>query len=251
MTSRPSHPRRSLAASDADPAAPAAPARSPVDRFLETLAATAKPAAMPGVRGRLIFALDATASRQPTWDRACHLQAEMFAAAAALGGLEVQLVYYRGFRECKASRWLSDAAALTRTMTGVSCLGGHTQIGRVLGHALKEAGKGRVNALVFVGDAMEEDIDTLCDAAGRLGLNGVPCFLFQEGQDPAARNGFRQIARLSGGAWCPFDSSSAEQLRDLLAAVAAFAAGGTSALLKLAREKPALLALTDQMGRKR
>lgn len=223
------------------------PARSQVDAFLTQLASVPKPTAHTGTRGRLIFALDATASRQPTWDRACHLQAEMFAAAAALGGLDVQLVFYRGFAECKASRWVSNAAALTQTMTGVQCLGGHTQIGRVLSHALKEADKARVNALVFVGDAIEEDIDSLCHTAGQLGLKGLPCFLFQEGDDPAARNAFQQIARLSGGAYCRFDSASAQQLKDLLAAVAAFAAGGAPALQKLARDTPALLALTKQI----
>ena len=35
--------------------------------------------------GRLLFALDATASRQATWDSASHLQAQMFGEAAALG----------------------------------------------------------------------------------------------------------------------------------------------------------------------
>jgi hypothetical protein len=231
---------------DETPPAPAAE----VDAFLAKLATAPKRDAVPSKRGRLIFALDATASRQPTWDQACHLQAEMFAAAAALGGLEVQLVFYRGFGECKAGRWVSDAAALTKTMTGVQCLGGHTQIGRVLSHALKEAGNGPVNALVFVGDAIEEDIDALCHAAGQLGLKGLPCFLFQEGDDPAARNAFQQIARLSGGAWCPFDRNSAAKLKDLLAAVAAFAAGGKPALKRLAAAKPALLALTQQMDRR-
>ena len=49
--------------------------------------------------GRLIFALDATASRQPTWDQACQLQGEMFVETAAIGGLNIQLVWYRGFGE--------------------------------------------------------------------------------------------------------------------------------------------------------
>ena len=97
---------------------------------------TVKPAT---ARGRLIFALDATASREATWDRACRLQGEMFEATAALGGLDVQLVFYRGFGECKASRWLGAAADLHHAMQGVSCAGGETQIVRVLSHALKEA----------------------------------------------------------------------------------------------------------------
>src|SRR5437868_11660485 len=112
-----------------------------------------------GGRGRLIFALDATASREPSWDRACRIQGEMFEATAALGGLDVKLIYYRGFNECKASRWLANAADLHRVMRAVSCLGGETQIERVLDHAIAENQKQRLGALVFVGDAMEENVE--------------------------------------------------------------------------------------------
>ena len=200
-----------------------------VDVFLQKLAAMPKVRAA-GPRGRLIFALDATASRQPTWDQACEIQAEMFSATAALGGLDVQLVYYRGFGEFEASPWLADAGALTRLMTGVRCLGGRTQIGKVLDHALAETGRRRVNALVFVGDAVEEPVDLLCERAGRLGVLGLPMFLFHEGRDPAVEDAFRQMARLSGGACCPFDAASAGQLRELLRAVAVYAVGGWPAL---------------------
>src|SRR5690349_8271430 len=192
-----------------------------VDAFLRKVASAPPPsAARTGRRGRLIFAMDATASRQPTWDRACRIQAEMFQATDALGGLSIQLVFYRGFRECLASPWMDKSADLSRRMTGVSCLGGQTQIARVLAHALKETRREKVNALVFVGDAMEEDVDLLCHRAGELGLLGTPAFVFHEGNDPVAGKAFEQIARLSGGAACPFDGSSAQQLRDLLGAVA-------------------------------
>lgn len=223
--------------------------RSDVDAFLDRL--RAMPARSgPQRRGRLIFALDATASRKPTWDRACHIQAEMFHETAALGGLDVQLVFYRGFRECKSSKWQSDPAALGRVMTGVACLGGQTQIGKVLGHARAEAGRGRVDALVFVGDAFEEDIDAVCHAAGELGVLGVPVFVFHEGGNPVAAEAFRQIARLTRGAYCPFDASSADRLKDLLAAVAVYAAGGRRALADLgARRGEAVRLLTSQLGR--
>src|SRR5215510_13510672 len=112
-----------------------AAARSEVDAFLQKLAAM--PSVRPaGQRGRLIFALDATASRQPTWDRACHIQAEMFKETAALGGLDIQLVFYRGFGEFEASAWFDRTDDLLKKMTAVTCLGGETQIGKVLTHAL-------------------------------------------------------------------------------------------------------------------
>ena len=199
-----------------------------VDAFLRDL--NSAPVRAGSGRGRLIFALDATASREPTWDRACRLQGEMFEATAALGGLDVKLVYYRGFNECKASRWLSSAADLHRVMRSVFCVGGETQIERVLAHALAETKKRRVGALVFVGDAMEENIDRLCQLAGELGLNGVPIFLFHEGGSATAGRAFQQMARLSHGAYLRFDAASADRLKDLLGAVAVYAAGGYRAL---------------------
>ena len=217
-----------------------------VDAFLDKVRSAPQPSG--GGRGRLIFAMDATASRQPTWDRACHLQAEMFQSTQALGGLEVQLVFYRGFKECKASKWMTDAPALAKTMTSVMCLAGQTQIARILSHGLKEAEKRKVNALVFVGDCMEEDIDHLGHLAGQLGLKGLPCFIFHEGNDPIARNAFEQIAKLSGGACCSFDSSSPKQLQDLLSAVAVYAAGGRKALADFSEKRGGVtLKLTHQV----
>src|SRR5512142_400321 len=179
------------------------------------------PAAAGGKRGRLIFALDATMSRQPTWDTACMLQAEMFREAASVGGLDIQLVYFRGLHECRASGWVASGEKLATLMGRISCVGGHTQIGKVLAHARAEHARQRVQALVFVGDAMEEPIDTLCATAGELGILHVPVFMFQEGHDPIAENAYREIARLSAGAYSRFDSGSAQQLGELLRAVAA------------------------------
>ncbi len=222
-----------------------------VAAFLRKLSATpaVKPAA--GVRGRLLFALDATASRQPTWDRACHIQAEMFKETAALGGLDVQLAFYRGFGEFRALPWTARSDDLVRQMTGVSCLGGLTQIDKVLSHALAETKRARINALVFVGDCMEEDVDRLCHSAGQLGLLGVPAFMFHEGEDAGAVRAFRQIARLTNGACCRFDANSASQLRELLAAVAVFAAGGRAALVDYSRRRGGVtLQIAHQIGKR-
>jgi hypothetical protein len=218
-----------------------------VDAFLRRVAATPAPVKQ-GETGRLIFAMDATASREPTWDRACQIQGEMFDATASLGGLSVQLVYYRGFGECRASRWVQDSRALVRAMTAVHCLGGHTQIRKVLRHALDETQAQRVHALVFVGDSMEEDVDELCAVAGELGLRGVPAFMFHEGQNPAAALAFRQIARLTNGAYLRFDASSARQLKELLGAVAVYAAGGRKALKHYSRDRgEAVLQIAHQI----
>lgn len=229
------------------PTAAKAEVSAEVDTFLRDLQ-RAPPPPRSGVRGRLIFALDATASREPSWDRACRIHGEMFEATAALGGLDVKLVYYRGFNECKASRWMSNAADLHRVMRAVSCLGGETQIERVLAHALAETKRQRVGALVFVGDAMEESVDRLCQLAGELGLNGVPIFLFHEGDNPIAARAFRQMAKLSRGAYLRFDLASADRLKDLLGAVAVYAAGGYRALSAYGEKKGGdVLRLTAQL----
>jgi hypothetical protein len=179
---------------------------------------------------RLLFAVDATASRQPTWDHARHLQQGMFHASGKVATLAVQLCYYRGFGEFRASRWLTDSAELSRLMGGVRCEGGHTQIARLLRHAQEEHRKATVRALVFIGDAVEENPDSLCDLAGQCGILQLPLFLFQEGSDQQVEQTLRTMAKLSGGAYARFDDSSADILAGLLGAVASFATGGRAAL---------------------
>ena len=202
----------------------------------------------PGQTGRLIFAMDATASREPSWDRACQIQGEMFEATRGLGGLQIQLVWYRGFGEFEACPWSASSAELVQRMTAVRCRAGETQIEAVLAHAIAETKLRKVNAVVFGGDCVEENVDSLCQRAGELGLLGVPAFIFHEGGEPVARRCLEEIARLTGGAYCPFDAGSAEALRDLLAAAAAFAAGGRIALEDFGRRRGgAALLLTQRM----
>lgn len=218
-----------------------------VEAFLKRVAAAPNPARSG--RGRLIFAMDATASREATWTQAQAIHADMFKAAADLGGLDVQLVYYRGFGECRAAKWTADPDRLLAQLRHVQCVGGQTQIGKILGHALAETKKARVHAIVFVGDCMEENVDALSAQAGQLGVLGVPLFVFQEGGDEIAHRAFVHMAKLSGGACCRFDPSAAGQLRDLLKAVAVFAAGGRAALMDYGKKTGGVaLRLTHQMG---
>jgi hypothetical protein len=201
-----------------------------VDKFL---------AAIRPPRGRLIFALDATMSRQPTWDRACHLQSEMFRAADTLA---VQLVYYRGESECRASRWISDTRQLAQLMQRIDCRAGETQIRKVLEHAARENAAEKVAALVLIGDAVEENPDTLAHLAGAL---GIPAFMFQEGGDRTVEGVFREIASATRGAYARFKAGSAQQLATLLRAVAVFAVGGRAALA--AQKDDATIKLLGQM----
>ena len=218
--------------------APAASSRAEIDAFLANVSALG-PAVAAGARGRLIFALDATMSRQPTWDQACRLQADMFREAAGIGGLDIQLAYYRGLAECRASPWVAEPQRLGEMMSRIDCRGGHTQIAKILAHARRENDRGKVGALVFVGDAMEEALDDLAACAGELGLRGVRAFMFQEGYDPVCEQAFREIARLTGGAYCRFAPGAAHELGELLRAAAAYAAGGMKALADLGSRRSA------------
>jgi len=227
--------------------APAASSRTELEAFLSRVNALG-PANRGSGRGRLVFALDATMSRQPTWDQACVLQADMFREAAAGGGLDIQLVYYRGLAECRASSWVAEPQRLGELMSRIDCRGGHTQIAKILAHARRENDKAKIGALVFVGDAMEESLDTLCAAAGELGLRNVPAFMFQEGYDPICEQAFREIARLTRGAYCRFAPGAAHELGELLRAAAAYAAGGMKALADLqARHSTGAVRLIEQL----
>jgi hypothetical protein len=197
-----------------------------VDEFIEKARRVVVDNGAKTGRGRLIFALDATMSRQPTWDIAQSIQGEMFAATSAQGGLDVQLVYFRGFGECRASKFVSGGQGLAALMAKISCRGGQTQIAKVLRHVLDETSAARVGAVVYVGDAMEERVDDLCALAGKLGLMGVKVFMFHEGMNATAGAAFKEIARLTGGAYAQFDQGAPRRLAELLAAAAAYAVGG-------------------------
>lgn len=230
-------------------------ANTSVDQFLARVdqhpARSITDTAGSACKGRLIFALDATASRQPTWDSASRLQAEMFSSTREIGQLQVKLCFYRGYDELRSSTWYEDADKLIHAMSAVQCRAGQTQIGRLLNHALKlqqNQQQGSIQALVFIGDCIEESLDQLCHLAGQCGLLKLPLFLFQEGHDPVASDGFAQMARLSSGAHCRFDLNSPERLKELLSAVAIFATGGAAALLQYDRSgSTAVKQLTRQL----
>ncbi len=220
--------------------------RRAIDQFLASVSATKLPA--EGVSQRLIFAMDATASRSPTWDLACSLHAELFGAVRDVGNILVQLVYFRGHDDFQASSWNSTPDALLNTMLGVRCLGGRTQILRVVEHARRECASHPIRALVLVGDCFEENPTEVVSAAGQLAVYGVPMFVFQEGHDPYAGKAFSELAQITRGAHVPFRAGSAQELRELLRAVAAYAARGRSGL-EAALNNPMAHRLLTQIDR--
>ncbi len=211
---------------------PASEVSKQVDSFLSTAKNLPQTRAEAGATHRIMLALDATASRQPTWDMACALHAEIFLAASDVGEVAVQLLFYRGLAELKKSSWVRSRQRLLELMQRVSCAGGLTQIGRLLKEAAREASAHPVKALIFVGDCFEEAEDEVLRVAGQLRLLNLPVIMLQEGYDAEASSVFSKIAKLSGGAHLPFASGSAEHLRRLLGAAVSFAVGGRERLLR-------------------
>jgi hypothetical protein len=199
-----------------------------VAAFLEKF--TAEKIQPSNARGRVILGLDATGSREATWDLAMQWQSDMFHAAANLGSLDMQLIYFRGHNECKNSPWVDNPLKLESMMRKIRCDWGETQIRRVLEHFVRENNRGTVNAAVFIGDCFEERNDQVFGNAKRLGELNVPVFMFQEGNDPTASRAFREIAQLSGGSHHKFNQGSAARLVELLKAIAIFAIGGRALL---------------------
>jgi hypothetical protein len=196
-----------------------------------TTLTTAQETSVSRPRGRLIFGLDATASRAPTWAIARELQAKMFREAAPIGQLECQLVFYRG-EECRKSKWVSSGDQLAHLMNRIECEGGKTQIAHVLTHARAEAAIG-IQGLIFVGDAMEGDsIEELAALASELGRLKAPIYIFQEGNDTAVEKAFRILALKSGGKYFKFNLNApraVERLSDQLNAIARLAVGDREA----------------------
>jgi hypothetical protein len=170
---------------------------------------------------RMIFAMDATGSREPTWEMAGKLHREM---GAALGGLTLQLIFFGG-TACKSSQWVVGGQRLAELMIKVRCVTGCTQINRVLQHVLTESREHTIRALVYVGDCCEESGEELFGLAEQLKRRTIPIFVFQEGTDSVAEPIFRRLAQITDGIYASFDTGSAEQLRKLLAGAADYAAG--------------------------
>jgi len=210
-----------------------------INKFLEKVA-TMPIANRSNDRGRLIFALDATASRAATWDMAAHIQADMFQTVAQLGGLDIQLVYYHGYQQFNSTAWIANSQQLLNVMNQVQCLAGITQITKVLKHSLSETKQKKVQALVFIGDCIEESPELLYQLAGQLAIFNVPVFMFQEGDDLLTTQVFQKIASITKGAYCHFDQGSAEQLKEILEAVASYVAGGKKALQQYSKTRGAL-----------
>jgi hypothetical protein len=179
---------------------------------------------------RIMYGVDATASREHVWPVAREAQSRMFLEAGNQNiNLNLQLVYYGG-ATCRFSRWKSRGEDLARLMATVECVAGMTQIRRVLEHTLREHEQAPISALTFIGDAMEEELDMLAGLADKLGAAGVPVHFFLEGNDPVARNAFRLLALRTGGTFSQFNTAQPDAIQRLAAQLSEIALTAASTL---------------------
>ena len=200
-------------------------------------------------RPRLLFAMDATASREACWNIAKEITGAMFEAVP--GELDVALAYHSGGRLQEMTPFSSEARAFLDKVQAVRCSAGRTALNEILDKAAQAPG---IKAIIYIGDCFEEDSREAIELAQQLKLKGVRCFIFHDtssqaqGYDiKAARTAFEQIAQITGGAILPFDESSPNLVKELLAAIALYAAQGIKALKQQTKLLPAARLLLEQM----
>jgi len=167
------------------------------------------------------------------------MQADLLALFSRLGETPplMRLTYFRGRDEFQTTSWSNDLNVLTQWMDSVSCISGDTQIAKVLSDAVAQARQGKIAAVLYVGDCMEESTATLYSYAGQLGELKVPVYLFQEGTDRDAFRTFAEIARLTGGRHVEFKTGNFKEMSDMAKVVIAQASGNPRAIAAVRDDK--------------
>lgn len=188
----------------------------------------------PQLRPRLVFAFDATASREPAWDTAREVTDALFTALP--GELDVALAVHGGGQVHTFTDFSPDVHLFRDQAASVRCQAGSTALVSLMEKVRMHAG---VKVLLYIGDCFEEVPSAALEQADALRLRGVRTILFHDAStgDPTARAVFEEIARRTGGVCLDFHDSNPADLRDILEAVAVLAYGG----IKLLEQKKGLL----------
>ena len=255
---------------DAPPPAPPAPVRTGgILARLRTLATTAVSATRPATvalrsalshaeppaetgtpgRPRLIFAVDATASREPAWAAARQVTDALVKALP--GALDVALAVHGGSRVHTFTAFTNNANTLRDRAAGVACRGGTTRLLPILAASLKHPA---VRVVVYIGDVFEESVIQGQRLADAMGAQGTKLIVLHDTADPGARRDaevFWDLAKRTGGCVLPFDASASGRLRDLLSAVAVYAVGGEKLLRERRHDMPGAVALLEHLERRK
>lgn len=200
-------------------------------------------------RPRLLFTMDATASREASWNVAKEITGAMFEAVP--GALDVALAYHGGGRLQEITPFSPESKAFLDKVHMVRCTAGKTALNQILAQATQIT---RLKALIYVGDCFEDSPTDAVELAGQLKLRGVRCFLFHDASSKTlgydvetARTVFASIAKITGGALLPFDESSPQMVKALLEAISVYAAQGIKALEQKTKSLPAARLLLQQI----
>ena len=197
-------------------------------------------------RPRLVFAVDATASREPAWAAARQVTDALVKALP--GELDVALAVHGGSRVHTFTAFTNNAATLRDRAAGVSCQAGMTRLLPILSASLKHPG---VRVVVYIGDVFEENVVLGRRLADAMGVAGTKLIVLHDTADLSARRDaevFWDLAKRTGGCVLPFDASAPGRLRDLLSAVAVYAVGGEKLLRQRRHELPGALALLEHLS---
>jgi hypothetical protein len=200
-------------------------------------------------RPRLVFAVDATASREPAWKAARQVTDALVKALP--GELDVALAVHGGSRVHTFTAFTSDAATLRDRAAGVACEAGLTRLLPILNASLKQQA---VKVIVYIGDVFEENLPHGRQLADSLGARGTKLIVLHDTADPSARRDaeiFWDLAKRTGGCVLPFDANAPGRLRDLLAAVAVYAVGGEQLLRERRDALPGAVALLENLNKRR
>ncbi len=251
-----------------DPRPPEPPAPAPTGGLLSRLvtkvtdAVTSAAAALPTAfthaeppatsgtvaRPRLVFAVDATASREPAWAAARQVTDSLVKALP--GELDVALAVHGGSIVHTFTAFTADATTLRDRAAGVSCMAGLTRLLPILATSLKQQS---VRVIVYIGDVFEENLPHGRRLADSLGAQGTKLIVLHDTAAGSARQDaevFWDLAKRTGGCVLPFDSSAPGKLRDILSAVAVYAVGGEKLLRERRHALPGAVALLQHLDKR-
>ncbi len=232
-------------------AATIAKASTPAATALRSALGHAEPPAEAGPprRPRLVFAVDATASREPAWAAARQVTDALVKALP--GELDVALAVHGGTRVHTFTAFTNDATMLRDRAAGVTCEAGLTRMLPILSASLKQPA---VRVVVYIGDVFEESLLQGRQLADAMGRQGTKLIVLHDTSDHAAARSaelFWDLAKRTGGCVLPFEASASGKLRDLLSAVAVYAVGGEKLLRARQQSLPGAVMLLDHLGKPR
>jgi hypothetical protein len=200
-------------------------------------------------RPRLVFAVDATASREPAWAAARQVTDALVKALP--GELDVALAVHGGSRVHTFTAFTSDARTLRDLAAGVDCHAGMTRLLPILAASLKRQA---VRVVIYIGDVFEESLPQGRQLADQMGAQGIKLIVLHDTADRSARRDaevFWDLAKRTGGCVLPFDATASGRLRDILSAVAVYAVGGEKLLRERRQTLPGAVALLEHLNRRR